>query len=505
MPTHERPLGVLMSNFGSPRAAGTPEIHGETRDTRTTGAATSAAPCKAAQTDFMREPIPRKVYLVAVLAGLSGLLYGFDSGAISGALPLLEGQFDLTASQTGLITSLLLYGALPSIVVSTIAARRFDRRQILLVGGVIFILGSLFCAIVSGPVGLMAARFFLGFGIGIANMFGLIYLSELAPTRVRGLLTGLYQLAVNVGILAAYAVGDIFHSTPDGWRWMLGLGVIPAVIFFVGMFIAPPSPRWLMMRGRSRDALNVLRTMRGGEEFAAKEIQEIEEVLDRPTKGLGGVLSDARKPLTILAILTFFQVWTGINAVVYYAPIIFKDVEGLGNNPGAVANYGVGTALVISTAIALPLIDKMGRVKMLAISMAGQAVAMVVLTFFAESGWIAVAAVFVYTFSFGFGLGPVFWLYVPEILPLQTRAIGTGAITFTQYLLNATFALVFPMLLAGMGPWIFMVFAVLSVAGTAYTVLRVPETKGRSLEEIEEEIFGEVKSLTDKQTAGSNS
>ena len=208
-----------MSNFGSSRAAGAPEIHGETRDTRTTGAATSAAPGMAAQADFMREPIPRKVYLVAVLAGLSGLLYGFDSGAISGALPLLEGQFGLTASQTGLITSLLLYGALPSIVVSTIAARRFDRRQILLVGGVIFILGSLFCAIVSGPVGLMAARFFLGF-VEAAFFPGALFLLSKWYKRSE---LGLRTCILSCGSLISNAFGSLIASgILDGMEGKLG-------------------------------------------------------------------------------------------------------------------------------------------------------------------------------------------------------------------------------------------------------------------------------------------
>ena len=434
--------------------------------------------------DHSTEAIPRVVILIAILAGFSGLLYGYDSGAISGALPLLINDFGIDAGAQGLITSLLLWGALPAIIGSTLAAKRYDRRHLLLVAAVIFIVGSLICIFATDIPLLMFARFFLGLAVGIANMFGLIYLSELAPTRIRGLLTALYQLSVNVGILCAYIVGDALHDA-GAWNWILGAGVIPAVIFFVGMLLSPPSPRWLIMRGRRDEALKVLRKLRATDEIANAECLDIETSLKQQEAGISALFKSARPAMSVLFILTFFQVFTGINAVVYYAPIIFADVPSLGSNPGMVANYGVGIALVVSTAASLPLIDKLGRVKMLAISMAGQAVSMTALWLFPESGYLTIAAVFMYTFSFGFGLGPVFWLYVPEALPLRMRAIGMGVITFTQYLFNAIFAQAFPSAMEKFGPLVFLVFAVLSAVAFLYVIRRVPETSGKSLEEIE--------------------
>ena len=439
----------------------------------------------ALKRDHSTEAIPKVVILIAVLAGFSGLLYGYDSGAISGALPLLINDFGIDAGTQGLITSLLLWGALPAIIGSTLAAKRFDRRHLLLVAAAIFIIGSLFCLFATEIPVLMFARFFLGLAVGIANMFGLIYLSELAPTRIRGLLTALYQLSVNIGILCAYIVGDVLHDS-GAWNWILGAGVIPAVIFFVGMLLSPPSPRWLLMRGRRDEAVKVLRKLRATHEIAEEETQDIEASLKQQEAGISALFKSARPAMSVLFVLTFFQVFTGINAVVYYAPIIFADAPSLGDNPGMIANYGVGIALVISTAASLPLIDRLGRVKMLAISMAGQAASMLVLWIFPESGYLTIVAVFAYTFSFGFGLGPVFWLYVPEALPLRMRAIGMGVITFTQYLFNAIFSQLFPTVMERFGSLVFLVFALLSVLALVYVLRRVPETSGKSLEEIEQ-------------------
>lgn len=433
--------------------------------------------------DYSKEPIPGKVILIAILAGFSGLLYGYDSGAISGALPLLIDQMGLNVGEQGLITSLLLWGALPSIIGATLAAKRFDRRHLLIVAAVVFLIGSLACAIAPNPVVLGAARFLLGLGVGIANMFGLIYLSELSPTRIRGLLTGLYQLAVNFGILAAYIVGDAFQAS-GGWEWILGIGAFPAVIFLVGMMLAPASPRWLITRGRDDDARKVLSSLRGTEQIACLEFNEIKASLAQQEGGIGIVMRSARRPMVVLLILTFFQVFTGINAVVYYAPIIFAE-SGMGADAGTYANYGVGIALVASTAIALPIIDKLGRVKLLAISMIGQTIAMVSLWLLPDAGWISIFAIFVYTFAFGIGMGPVFWLLVPEVLPLSIRAIGTGIITFSQYLFNAIFSWAFPIALAAMGSIVFFIFALLSATALWFVLARVPETSNKSLEEIE--------------------
>ncbi len=425
----------------------------------------------------------RIVYVFAVLGGLAGLLYGYDSGAISLALPSISNVFGLNAAERGLVVSFLLFGALPSIVVFTALEKKIERRNVLIFGGIVFIIGSLLCAFASNTTFLIVGRFILGIAAGIANMYGLIYLSELAPKHIRGLMSSLYQLSVNVGILVAYAVGAYNIST-DNWRWTLGLGVVPAAIFAIGMACSPQSPRWLIRDGQVEKARKVLNKVRTSEEEVENEISDIQNSLKTQEAGLYELFHTFRPVLVLLLILTVFQVFTGINAAVYYAPEIFHNL-GLAN-ASIVADFGVGIALVVSTLVSLPFIDRLGRKKLLEISLGGQVLPAIALCIWSNNATIAVASIFLYVFMFGFGLGPVFWSYVPEILPLKARALGMGVITFTQYLLNAIFSLIFPIVLSWIGINVFYFFALLSAIAMWYIHKYVLETKGKSLEDIEQ-------------------
>lgn len=429
--------------------------------------------------DYKVRPI---IYLFAILGGFAGLLYGYDSGAISLALPGVTDSFGLNAAQKGLVVSFLLFGALPSIVVFTALEKKIERRNTLIIGGIVFIIGSILSAIATGMYYIMAARFILGIAAGIANMFGLIYLSELAPAKIRGLMSSLYQLSVNIGMLVAYGVGAAFQGSEE-WRWTLAIGVIPAAIFTIGMFVSPQSPRWLIRDGQVNKAKKVLNRVRSSDDEIKHEVHDIENSLTTQDAGLHELFTRFRPVLTMLIILTIFQVFTGINAAVYYAPEIFHNL-GLAN-ASIVADFGVGTALVVSTLISLPFIDRLGRKKLLEISLVGQIPPAIALCIWSGNATIAVISIFIYVFMFGFGLGPVFWSYVPEILPLKARALGMGVITFTQYLLNAVFSLVFPIILEQIGINIFYFFAALSAIAAWYIKKNVLETKGKSLEEIE--------------------
>lgn len=422
------------------------------------------------------------VYLFAILGGFAGLLYGYDSGAISLALPSITTAFGLNSAEKGLVVSFLLFGALPSIVVFTAMEKKIERRNVLVLGGIIFIAGSIFSALSTDTVMLMIARFVLGVAAGIANMYGLIYLSELAPAHIRGLMSSLYQLSVNVGILAAYAVGA-YNLPTDSWRWTLGLGAVPAAVFAIGMMLSPQSPRWLIRDQKVDKARKVLKRLRATDDEVESEIQDIQDSLKSQEAGMRELFGAFRPAMLLLFTLTFFQVFTGINAAVYYAPEIFHNL-GMAN-ASIIADFAVGSALVISTLMSLPFIDRLGRKKLLEISLAGQVPPAIVLCLWSNDATIAIIAIFVYVFAFEFGLGPVFWSYVPEILPLKARALGMGVITFTQYLFNGLLSLIFPMMLEAMGINVFYIFAALSALAVVYIHRNVLETKGRTLEDIE--------------------
>ncbi|WP_270765841.1 sugar porter family MFS transporter [Lacticaseibacillus rhamnosus] len=430
------------------------------------------------------------VYLFAILGGFAGLLYGYDSGAISLALPSITTAFGLNSAEKGLVVSFLLFGALPSIVVFTAMEKKIERRNVLILGGFIFIGGSIFSALSADTMMLMVARFILGVAAGIANMYGLIYLSELAPAHIRGLMSSLYQLSVNIGILMAYAVGA-YNLPADNWRWTLGLGAIPAAVFAVGMILSPQSPRWLIRDNQVEKARRVLKRVRITDDEIESEITDIQDSLKSQEAGLRELFGTFRPVMILLFVLTFFQVFTGINAAVYYAPEIFHNL-GMAN-ASILADFAVGGALVVSTFLSLPFIDRLGRKKLLEISLGGQVPPAIALCIWSDNATIAIVAIFVYVFAFSFGLGPVFWSYVPEILPLKARALGMGVITFTQYLFNGILSLIFPMLIEALGINVFYIFAALSALAVFYIHKIVLETKGRTLEDIE--LYWETKQV----------
>lgn len=423
------------------------------------------------------------IYLFAVLGGLAGLLYGYDSGAISLALPSIASEFGLNSAEKGMVVSFLLFGALPSIVVFTKLEAKIERRNVLILGGIIFVVGSFVAALSHSVNVLLISRLILGVAAGIANMYGLIYLSELAPKHIRGIMSSLYQLSVNVGILGAYAVGA--HNVPtDAWRWTLGLGALPAAIFTIGMMISPQSPRWLIRDNQVEKAHKILNKIRVTPEEAQQEVMDIEDSLKQQSAGLQELLHTYRPAILLLLGLTFFQVFTGINAAVYYAPEIFHNL-GLAH-ASIVANFSVGISLVVGVLVSMPFIDRLGRKKLLEISLGGQVLPAIALCIWSDNAVIAIIAICLYVFMFSVGLGPVFWTYVPEILPLRARALGVGVITFSQYLLNAIFSLIFPIVLEKIGINVFYIFAFLSFVAVIFIKAKVYETKGQSLEAIEQ-------------------
>jgi SP family galactose:H+ symporter-like MFS transporter len=435
------------------------------------------------------------VYLAAAFAGLGGLLFGYDTGVISGAVLFLKNDFTLSTFALELIVSGVLAGAAVGALVGGRLADLFGRRRLLIVTAIIFAIGAVLCAAAPSVVDLIVGRVIIGLGIGLASGTVPVYISEISPAKERGWQVSLFQLAITVGILLAYLVDYLFASI-QGWRWMLGLAVVPAAIFALGMFFLPESPRWLIKRGRRSEASAVLARIRGAEDVEA-EADEIEKSLVGSSErgSFFDLFQPSLRPALLVGIgLAVFQQVTGINTVIYYAPLIIQSA-GISSASGAIlATAGIGLVNVLMTVVAMWLIDRKGRRPLLLTGIGGMAVmlGLLGLTFRLSShsgglAWLAVVGMMVYVASFAISLGPIFWLLISEIYPLPIRSSAEGLAATFNWGSNLIVTLTFLTLLQTLGTsWTFWLYGLLAVAAWIFSYHYVPETKGRTLEDIEE-------------------
>jgi SP family galactose:H+ symporter-like MFS transporter len=434
----------------------------------------------------------RFVQIAALFAALGGLLFGYDTGVISGALIFIKRDFNLTTIAEEIVVSGVLLGATMGAILGGQMADRFGRRRVLLVTATIFGVGALASALASSPGILIASRIVLGIAIGLSSTNVPVYLSEVSPPAARGRIVSLFQLAVTAGIVSAYVV-DYAFAKVGGWRWMLGLAVAPAVIFGTGMFFLPETPRWLIRSGRRELARGVLIRIRDSSDVDP-EITEIEASLAQQVQS--GSWSDlfhrhVRPALVVGLGLAVFQQITGINTVIYYAPKILQ-AAGFASASGAIlATAGVGVVNFGMTIVAMLLVDRIGRRPLLLVGIAGMIVTLAVLALsfhstFANLEWIAVISLMGYVASFAIGLGPIFWLIIAEIYPLKVRGLAEGTAATFNWASNLIVSLTFLTLLEKLGASsTFALYAFFSVASWLFSYYRVPETKGRTLEQIE--------------------
>jgi sugar porter (SP) family MFS transporter len=440
-----------------------------------------------------------KFFLVAVIASLGGLLFGYDTGVISGALPFLKQDFTLDARMLGVATSAVLVGATLGAAGAGTVSDMFGRRRVILVVALLFVAGALGSAAAHTLPVLLAARAVVGVAIGIASMLTPLYLSEIAPKAIRGFIVSMNQFCITLGILVSYIVDYLLADAADNWRWMLGLGAVPGLILFFGMLTLPESPRWLAGHGRLDAARAALGHMREPSEVEA-ELVELRTDLARNGKLVpwSALLSPhVRKPLIVGVALAVFQQITGINTVIYYAPTIFQSAGMSSASVAILATAGVGLVNVIMTVVAMRLLDVVGRRALLLWGLGGMIVMLLALSAgfaFGTGGWVAlvtVVSVAAYVGFFAIGLGPVFWLLISEIFPLAVRGRGMSVATVSNWGSNFAVTLVFPPLVEALGSAsAFLAFAVLSVGAFIFTLRMVPETNGRSLEEIEAQLEG---------------
>jgi sugar porter (SP) family MFS transporter len=435
---------------------------------------------------------------MAFIAALSGILFGYDTGVMSGAILFIEKEFPLTAGMNGLVMGAVLLGALLGAIVSGRLTDLFGRKKLLLAVAVIFILGSIGTAIAPSIPTLALGRIVVGLAIGIASFTAPLYISEISPHQQRGALVALNQLAVTVGILSSYIV-DYGFAYSERWRWMLGLGAIPGLFLFLGMLYLPDSPRWLLSKGHEAQARSVLQRIRGRKSNINKEFHAIKKTIEVECTDWTFVFSHHVRPVLWIGFgLAFIQQVTGINTILYYAPSILQ-MAGFGSSVTSIlATMGIGAVLVLVTVVALPLIDFIGRRPLLIAGLIGMGISLGVLAFLFRLGtaipdalhWLALVSMLVYIGSFSFSLGPIMWLMIAEIYPLRVRGVGASLATCMNWASNLLVTATFLKLVESLGAsgtfGLYMLFCIVSLA---FVYWLVPETKGVTLEKIEANLF----------------
>jgi sugar porter (SP) family MFS transporter len=444
--------------------------------------------------------VRRHVVAAAAVTALGGVLFGYDTGVVSGALLFLKNQFGgLSSFQEELVTSLLLIGAMIGAFGAGRVADRIGRRPTILITAVIFVVGVLMAAFAPAFWTLLIARVVIGLAVGSASMTVPLYIGEMAPPRIRGGLVSLNQLAITSGILASYLV-DYGLASSGNWRLMFGLAVIPAVLLFVGILTQAESPHWLIRQGREDEARHVLHRLRDGDVDA--EIAEVKDVAGRRVSARDLLARGVRPALWVGVLMAIFQQITGINTVIYYAPSLLAGA-GLGNSASLLANVVNGAVNVGMTIVAIRLLDRTGRRPLLLTGTAGMAVGMIItaLAFLGgeqlhgAAAYVAIAGLLVYTGSFAIGLGPVFWLMIAEIYPLRIRGQAMSVATIANWGANFLVTISFLTLLHAITPrGVFFLFAFLSLVALGYFAKRVPETSQRSLQEIERDLGAHLSS-----------
>lgn len=434
------------------------------------------------------------MYRTAAVAALGGLLFGYDTGVVSGALLFIREDFGLGTFGQSVVVSILLVGAVLGALAVGPLSDRFGRRRSLMVSAGAFAVGALLAAFAPGFASLSIARLVQGFAVGSAAFAVPLYIGELSPAGPRGALVSLNQLMITVGILVAYLANYALASA-EAWRWMFALAVVPAAVLLLGMLASPETPRWLVARGREEEARAVLSRSREPASVE-EELGEIKAAVRMEEGGLGELFSPWVRPaLFVGTTLALFQTITGIDTVIYYAPTILEST-GLAAQASILGTVGVGVANVLMTVVAILLLDRIGRRPPLLFGIAGMVVGLGVLGLAFLGGDVAgvpalvlILCLVLFVGSFAVGLGPVFWLLNAEMYPIKVRGRAAGLATTVIFGCTAVVSFTFLPLIEALGETgTFWLFGVLSVAAWVFVYFFVPETKGRTLEEIEADL-----------------
>jgi sugar porter (SP) family MFS transporter len=433
-----------------------------------------------------------KIYLVFIsaIAMMGGLMFGFEIAIISGAVPFIQSYFNWTELELGWGVSSLLLGAIVGSITSGMMTDKFGRKKTLLFVSLFFAISCLGAAVANSPVFFICARILGGLSVGAASVLSPMYVAEVVPTKSRGSMVSIYQLTITLGILISYLINYSLHDITNNWRWMFATGVIPSVLFFIGLFFIPESPRWLFIKGNKTKAMKILSKIANTEE-ARIEIEEIEASIH--AQMVGSSLSDLvgpelRKPMIIGLLLAVFVQITGINTIIDYAPKILL-AAGVEIKSALLQTSLIGILNFVSTFVAIWLIDRTGRKPLYLLGTSGMFISLVLLSFaflLNMSGIFALISLLLFIASFASCIGPVFWTLVSEIFPNYVRGKAVAVASFTQWIFNFLIVLLFPHVLKTFGGSLTFSLLALMCLIQFWIVWRwLPETGGKSLEEIE--------------------
>ncbi|HEX3804282.1 MAG TPA: sugar porter family MFS transporter [Solirubrobacteraceae bacterium] len=442
----------------------------------------------------------RFVLWISVLAALGGFLFGYDTGVVGGALPLITNKLHLDAGGESWVTGSLLLGAVAGAAMSGYLADRIGRRWTVFIAGVIYTIAAIGSALTSTLLLLGIARGVLGLAVGTASFVAPMYIGEHSPKELRGGMTALTQVAITFGILIAYLIDDAFKGLGEGWRWMFALGSAPGLILAISMLFVPETPRWLVEHGRVDEARKFLSRTRGADDVE-EELKEIQEVSKEQGRfRIRDLVGDRVRPLLLIGVLlAVMQQIIGINTVIYYGATIL-GFAGLSISSSIAQAVFIGVVNLVGAVIAVLLLDRVGRRPPLLIGTAGSVIGLIVLGWYFElsSGfqhahaWIALVAMMFYIACFEISLGPIFWVMIAEIFPLRARAKAMALCTMFNWMFNFFVSFWFLDAVKALGQsGTFFMYAGFGVLAIVFFAWRVPETKNRSLEQIEREVRGE--------------
>jgi len=439
------------------------------------------------------------VLLTAVIAATGGLLFGFDTGVISGALPFLKQFWQLSDASIELITTTVLIGAVIGAVVSGKLSDITGRKGMIIINAVIFSIGAIGCAYAPNITVLTVMRIVIGFAIGITSYVVPMYISEISPTRVRGALVTLNQLMITIGILVSYITDYLLSNDArlDSWRWMFLVGFIPAIVLLGGMFFLPETPRWLISKGRLEEGQRVLERVEDPEmiEQTMVDLKADIRCASQQRSALGEILKPwLRAPLIITVGIFFFQQFSGVNTIIYYSPMIFKMAGVVSNTDSIVPAIIIGAVNVLACFLSVLLLDRVGRRRLYMIGISGMIPSLAVLgaCFYfkdqlgASLPVFAIVSIVCYIIFIAISLAPLGWLLISEVFPLSVRGVGMSIGSLAHWGFNAIIAFTFLKLVNTLGVDLtFWCYAAICLLGLIWGNYYIPETKGKSLEEIE--------------------